>query len=163
LSISGDVIFNISVIYLFQVIKSKCNQIGKCQYLNMRQAQHVWRTKSYNFKREAWEGNAIFFSSNFVIFFLNYLAGVISLWLFKWRLKVCLFAKKKSYKIFRSFKRSYIDRNILYYNKNKIQIQMFVLFPNIFETKQYVTYLSNRFWCHIFYYSHTKTTRKYRK
>ena len=71
--------------------------------------------------------------------------------------------KKKLYKIFRSFKRSYIDRNILYYNKNKIQIQMFVLFPNIFETKQCVTYLSNRFWCHFFYYSHTKTTRKYRK
>ena len=58
-----------------------------------------------------------------------------------WRY-VCL-PKKKLYKIFRSFKRSYIDRNILYYNKNKIQIQMFVLFPNIFETKQYVTYLSN--------------------
>ena len=58
--------------------------------------------------------------------------------------------KKKLYKIFRSFKRSYIDWNILYYNKNKIQIQMFVLFPNIFETKQYVMYLSNRFWCHIF-------------
>ena len=27
---------------------------------------------------------------------------------------------------------------------------MFVLFPNIFETKQYVTYLSNRLWCHRF-------------
>jgi hypothetical protein len=37
--------------------------------------------------------------------------------------------------------RSYIDQNILYYNKNKIQIQMFVLFPNIFETKQYVKYV----------------------
>jgi hypothetical protein len=99
----------------------------------------------------------------FNYFFFNYLAGVISLWLFNWRLKVCLFAKKKSYKIFRSFKRSYIDRNIPYYNKNKIQIQMFVLFPNIFETKQYVTYPSNRLWCHFFNYSHNKTTRKYRK
>jgi hypothetical protein len=28
-------------------------------------------------------------------------------------------------------------RNILYYNKNKIQIQMSILFPDIFETKQY--------------------------
>jgi hypothetical protein len=28
---------------------------------NMRQAQPVWRTKSYNFKREAWEGNVFFF------------------------------------------------------------------------------------------------------
>ena len=65
-------------------------------------------------------------------------------------MKVCLFAKKKSYEIFRSFKRSYIDRNIPYYNENKIQIQMFVLFPNIFETKQYVTYLSNILWCHFF-------------
>jgi hypothetical protein len=64
-----------------------------------------------------------------------------------WRY-VCLPKKIKSHKISRSFKRSYIDRNILYYNKNKIQIQMFVLFPNIFETKQYVTYLSNRLWCH---------------
>ena len=110
----------------------------------------------------------IIFSSTFESFFLNDLAGVISLdcsrpeyswkiarwtlnnnqsinqsWLFNWKLKVCLCAKKNSYKIFKSFKRSYIDRNILYYNKNKIQIQMFVLFPNIFETKQYVAYLSN--------------------
>ena len=61
-------------------------------------------------------------------------------------LLTCL--QKKSYKIYRSFKRSYIDRNILYYNKNKIQIKMFVLFPNIFETKQYVTYPSNR--CFLF-------------
>jgi hypothetical protein len=43
--------------------------------------------------------------------------------------------QKKTYKIYRSFKRSYIDQNILYYNKNKIQIQMSILFPNIFETK----------------------------
>ena len=41
-----------------------------------------------------------------------------------------------------------IDWNILYYNKNKIQIQMSVLFPNIFETKQYATYPSNR--CFLF-------------
>ena len=45
--------------------------------------------------------------------------------------------------LFRSFRRSYI-----YYNKIKIQIQMSVLFPNIFETKQYVTYPSNR--CFLF-------------
>jgi hypothetical protein len=75
-----------------------------------------------------------FFQVLFKVFFIiYYLAGVISLWLCNWRLKVCLFAKKKSYKIYRS----YIDRNILYYNKNKTQIQMSVLFPNIFETKQY--------------------------
>jgi hypothetical protein len=48
---------------------------------NMRQAQPVWRTKSYNFKREAWEGNVFFFFKYFLKFFLNYLAGVISLWL----------------------------------------------------------------------------------
>jgi hypothetical protein len=48
---------------------------------NRRQAQPVWRTKSYNFKREAWEGNAFFFFKYFLIIFFNYLAGVISLWL----------------------------------------------------------------------------------
>ena len=49
---------------------------------------------------------------------IYYLAEVISLWLCNWRLKVCLFLqKKKSYKIYRSFKRSY--RNILYYNRNR--------------------------------------------
>ena len=143
MSISGDVIFNISVIYLFQVIKSKCNQIGKCQYLNMRQAQPAWRTKSYNFKREAWEENVLFFSSTFNFFFIIWLQlSLFDCLTEDWRY-VCL-PRKKSYKIFRSFKRYYIDRNILYYNKNKIQIQMFFLFPNIFETKQYLTYLSNR-------------------
>ena len=60
----------------------------------------------------------------------------------------CLFAKKKSYKIYRSFKRSYIETYFTII-KNKIQIQMSVLFPNIFETKQYVTYPSNR--CLIFF------------
>ena len=49
--------------------------------INMRQAQSVWRTRSYNFKREAWEGNVIFFFKYFFKFFLKYLAGVISLWL----------------------------------------------------------------------------------
>jgi hypothetical protein len=47
----------------------------------MRQAQPVWRMKSYNFKREAWEGNVFFFYKYLLKFFLNYLAGVISLWL----------------------------------------------------------------------------------
>ena len=48
---------------------------------NMRQAQPVWRTKSYNFKREAWEGNVLFLFKYFLIIFFNYMAGVISLWL----------------------------------------------------------------------------------
>ena len=95
-----------------------------------------------------------------LLMFSYYLAGVISLWLFNWRLKVCLFVNNKSYKIFRFFKRSYIDRNILYYNKNKIQIQMFVLFPNIFETKQYLTYLSNRLWCIFFFITATLKQRE---
>jgi hypothetical protein len=47
---------------------------------NMRQAQPVWRTKSYNFKREAWEGNVLFFKYILKVF-VNYLAGVICLWL----------------------------------------------------------------------------------
>ena len=47
-----------------------------------------------------------FFQVLFNVFFkIYYLAGVISLWLCNWR----LFAKKKSYKIYRSFKRSYIE------------------------------------------------------
>jgi hypothetical protein len=48
---------------------------------NMRQAQPVWRMKSYNFKREEWEGNVLFLFKYFLKFFFNYLAGVISLWL----------------------------------------------------------------------------------
>jgi hypothetical protein len=59
----------------------------------------------------------------------------------------CLFAKQKSNKKYRFFKRSYIETYFTII-KNKIQIQMSVLFPNIFETKQYVTYPSNR--CLIF-------------
>jgi hypothetical protein len=37
----------------------------------MRQAQPVWRTKSYNFKREAWEGNVLFFFKYFLKLFLK--------------------------------------------------------------------------------------------
>jgi hypothetical protein len=46
----------------------------------MRQAQPVWRTKSYNFKGE---GNVLFFLKYFLKLFFNYLAGVISLSLFR--------------------------------------------------------------------------------
>ena len=95
------------------------------------------------------KGMYYFASSTFNFFFIIWLQlSLFDCLTEDWRY-VCL-SKKKSYKIFRFFKRSYIDRNILYYNKNKIQIQMFVLFPNIFETKQYLTYLSNRLWCHFF-------------
>ena len=37
--------------------------------INMRQAQPVWRRKSYNFKREAWEENVLFFQVLFKVFF----------------------------------------------------------------------------------------------
>ena len=40
---------------------------------NMRQAQPVWRTKSYNFKRKAWEGNVLFFFKYFLKFRSFYL------------------------------------------------------------------------------------------
>jgi hypothetical protein len=33
---------------------------------NMRQVQPFWRAKSYNFKREAWEGNVFFFFKYFL-------------------------------------------------------------------------------------------------
>jgi hypothetical protein len=51
----------------------------------MWQAQPVWRTKSYNFKREAWEGNALFFSSTFkIIFLIIWLElSLFDLWLFR--------------------------------------------------------------------------------
>jgi hypothetical protein len=57
------------------------NLINHVTLRNMRQVQPVWMTKSYNFKRVAWEGNVLFFFKYFLKFFFNYLAGVISLWL----------------------------------------------------------------------------------
>ena len=55
---------------------------------NMRQAQPVWRTKSYNFKREAWEGNALFFFQVHVLFKVFILIiwlelSLFDLWLFR--------------------------------------------------------------------------------
>ena len=93
--------------------------------------------------RERHEKGMYYFFKYFLKFFFKFIIW-LELFLFDCVTEGWRFAKKKSYKIYRSFKRSYIDRNILYYNKNKIQIQMSVLFPNIFETKQYVAYPSNR-------------------
>jgi hypothetical protein len=42
-------------------------------------AQPVWRTKSYNFKRKAWEGNVLFFLKYFLIFFLLFGWSYLSL------------------------------------------------------------------------------------
>ena len=52
---------------------------------NMRQAQPVWRTKSYNFKRETWEGNVLFFFKYFLKFFLIIWLelSLFDLWLFR--------------------------------------------------------------------------------
>jgi hypothetical protein len=79
-----------------------------------------------------------------IIFFQVLLNLIIWLVLSLFDCVTCLFAKKKSYKKYRSFKRSYIE-TFFTIIKNKIQIQMSVLFPNIFETKQYATYPSNRY------------------
>ena len=48
---------------------------------NMREAQPVWRTKSYNFKRVAWEGNVLFFKAFFLIIWLE--LSLFDLWLFR--------------------------------------------------------------------------------
>jgi hypothetical protein len=53
---------------------------------NMRQAQHVWRTKSCNFKRGAWEGNGFFFKYFLKFFFIIIIwleLSLFDLWLFR--------------------------------------------------------------------------------
>ena len=52
----------------------------------MRQAQPVWRTKSYKFKREAWEGNVFFFFKYFLKLFFFIIwpeLSLFNLWLFR--------------------------------------------------------------------------------
>ena len=90
------------------------------------------------------KGMYYFFQVLFIYFFKLIIWLVLSLF----HCVSCLFAKRKSYKKYRSFKRSYIETYFTIIT-NKIQIQMSVLFPNIFETKQYVTHPSNR--CLIFF------------
>ena len=53
--------------------------------INMRQAQPVWRTKSYDFKREAWVGNVLFFLKYFLKFFLFIWleSSLFDVWLFR--------------------------------------------------------------------------------
>ena len=68
----------------------------------------------------------IFFMYFLKFFKIYYLAGVISLWPCNWR----LFAKKKSYKIYRSFKRSYIET---YFTIIEIGISIsLAIIPDIF-------------------------------
>ena len=51
---------------------------------NMRQAQPVWRRKSYNFKREAWEENVFFFKYFLNFFLIIWLElSLFDLWLFR--------------------------------------------------------------------------------
>ena len=50
----------------------------------MRQAQPVWRTKSYNFKREAWEGNVFLFKYFLKFSLIIWLElSLFDLWLFR--------------------------------------------------------------------------------
>ena len=83
----------------FRLLKFPVNEIEFCyhqSYLfnnfffienmyNMRQAQPVWRTKSYNFKREAWEGNVFFFKYFLKFFFIVIWLELclFDLWLFR--------------------------------------------------------------------------------
>jgi hypothetical protein len=61
------------------------NLIKHVTLCNMKQAQPVWRTRSYNFKREAWEGNVFFFQVLFKAFFLIIWLelSLFDLWLFR--------------------------------------------------------------------------------
>jgi hypothetical protein len=77
---------------MFRSKWSSREQINICSFIllndivnNMRQAQPVWRMKSNNFKREAWEGNVFFFFKYFLkFFFIIWLElSLIDLWLFR--------------------------------------------------------------------------------
>jgi hypothetical protein len=70
---------------LIKNMKTKGLLIATYCTCNMRQAQHIWRTKSYSFKRRAWEGNVLFFFRYFLKFFLIIWLelSLFDLWLFR--------------------------------------------------------------------------------